>query len=483
MNRAPNFPWPALAISALAVLAACTVGPDYTRPSAETPPAFKEAAGWKRSKPLDTVPRGAWWSVYGDPVLDSLEREVEISNETIKAADAAFRQSRALAHEAEASFFPVVGTTGSAQRSGTGAQAGGRVANQFNLTTSASWELDLWGRIRRQIEASVATAQASAADLANAQLSAQAALATDYLELRVSDELKHLLDEAVVDFQKSLVISQNKYRAGVVAKSDVASAQALLDGTRAAAINVGVTRATLEHAIAVLIGKPPAEFSIAPAAFTIQVPTIPVELPSTLLERRPDIAATERLVQASNAQIGAAVAAYYPTLTLSGSYGFSNSMLSKLIEGPSSLWAVAGQAAETLFDFGLRSAQVEAARATFDQNVATYRETVLSGFQQVEDDLATLRILEEQQGVQASAVKSAREAVQLFLNQYKAGTIDYTSVITAENTALQDQESELTILRDRLAASVALIEALGGGWDATHLPSDEQLDEGRKLFP
>jgi len=464
-------------------LAACKVGPNYERPPAKTPPAFKEGIGWKPSTPADTLPRGDWWSIYGDPDLDTLERQIDISNQTLKAAEAAFRQARAIVHEAEAGLFPVIGATGSAQRSGAGSARAGRVGNQFSLSTTASWEIDLWGRIRRQVESDVATAQASAADLANARLSAQSALANSYLQLRVADQLKRLLDENVVAFEASLRITQNRYRAGVAARSDVATAEAQLDATRAAAIAVGVQRAAFEHAIAVLIGKPPSEFAIAPRKFDLRVPATPSAVPSVLLERRPDIAAAERRIQSANALVGVAIAAYYPTVNLTGSFGFSSSTLGTLLRGSNTVWAVGGQVAETLLDFGLRSSQVEAARAFYDESVADYRQSVLTGFQQVEDELAALRILSEQQDVQARAVRAANEAVQLFLNQYKAGTVAYTSVVTAQTTALQNQETQLNILQSRLLASVALIQALGGGWSAAELPTEEQLDEGRKLFP
>jgi len=476
-----------LFLSTLLVLAACKVGPDYFRPAAPTPPAFKEAKGWKRAEPADAKPRGPWWSIYNDPILDSLEQQVAISNQNLKASEAAFRQARAIVQETESTLFPVISATGSAQRTGGGSRSGGaggsRSGSQFSITSAASWEIDVWGRIRRQVESDVATAQASAADLANAQLSAQATLATDYLQLRISDQLKRLLDDDVEQFRLSLQITENRYHAGVAARSDVASAQALLDGTRAQSIAVGVQRAALEHAIAVLIGKPPADFAIAPKLDELHVPDVPLAVPSALLERRPDIAGDERRIQSANALVEVAIAAYYPTVSLSGSYGFNSSRLGNLIEGPNSLWAVGGQLAETIFDFGQRNAQVRAARAFYDESVANYRQTVLTAFQQVEDELAALRILEQQDAVQQSAVKSAKEAVQLFINQYKAGTVAYTSVTTAQTTALQDEQSQLNILQSRLVASVTLVEALGGGWDAGALPTKEQLDEGRQMFP
>jgi len=476
-----------LALTMLAAVSACAVGPDYQRPEAAVPAAYKETNGWKPSEPQDLASRGAWWSIYDDAVLDGLARQIEISNQTLKAAEAAFRQARAIVGEGRASFFPTVTLDGSGQRSGQGSGAGGtsgtsrtsvsrsRVANQFNLTAAASWELDVWGRIRRTVESDVAGAQASAADLAAARLSAQATLVTDYFQLRIDDELKRLLDDTVEAFARALQITQNRYAQGISARSDVASAQAQLEQTRSQAINVGIQRAQLEHAIAVLIGKPPAEFAIAPVPLKTVVPVMPPGLPSTLLERRPDIAAAERRMQAANAQIGVAVAAYFPTLTLSGSYGFVSSALDTLLRASNAVWSFGPQLAETAFDGGLRAAQVEAARATYDQNVADYRQTVLAGFQQVEDELAALRILEQQAAVQDTAVRAAQEAERLIFNQYVAGTVAYTSVITAQTTALADRQNALTILQNRLVASTVLVEALGGGWSAPELPTREQI--------
>ncbi len=476
-----------MALATLAAVSACAVGPDYQRPEAATPATYKEIDGWKPSEPQDLVNRGPWWTIYDDPVLDGLARQIEISNQTLKAADAAFRQARAIVGEGRAGFFPTVTLDASGQRSGQGSGGGGtsssggsrgRVSNQFNLTAGASWELDVWGRIRRTVESDVAGAQASAADLAAARLSAQATLVTDYFQLRVDDELKRLLDDTVEAFARALQITQNRYAEGISARSDVASARAQLEQTRSQAINVGVQRAQLEHAIAVLIGKPPAEFAIAAVPLKTVVPVMPPGLPSTLLERRPDVAAAERRMQAANAQIGVAIAAYFPTLTLTGSYGFVSSALDNLLRASNAVWSVGPQLAGTLFDGGLRSAQVELARATYDQDVANYRQTVLAGFQQVEDELAALRILEQQAEVEDAAVQAAQEAERLIFNQYVAGTVAYTNVITAQTTALADRQNALTILENRLAASAILIEALGGGWSAPELPTREQIIGG-----
>jgi NodT family efflux transporter outer membrane factor (OMF) lipoprotein len=475
----PRIRWIAPGV-ALAGLAACEVGPDYERPTAPTPPAYKEVDGWKPSEPQDAASGTRWWVIYRDPLLDTLEAQVDISNQTLKASEAAFRQASALVEEARAAFFPTVALDAGAQRSGTGGGKTGRstIKSQFSITGNLSWEIDVWGRIRRTVEASYATAEASAADLAAARLSAQSALATDYLDLRINDELKRLLEATVSADTKSLQITQNRYKAGTAARSDVAQALAQVEGVKAQAINVGVQRAQLEHAIAVLTGKPPAEFSIAPTPLALDVPMVPPGVPSTLLERRPDIAAAERAAAAANAQIGVAIAAYYPAITLSASYGFVGSAIETLFRASNAVWSVGPQLAQTVFDAGLRSAQVAAARAAYDQTIANYRQTVLAGFQQVEDQLATLRILAQQAEVEDRAVKAAEEAERLILNQYTAGTVAYTSVVTAQTVALGNKQTALVILQNRLAASVVLIEALGGGWTAADLPSHDQIREG-----
>lgn len=451
----------------LLCLAACEVGPDYKKPDVVTPVAYKETKDWKIAQPQQAGSNQAWWSVYNDPVLDDLEKQVAISNESVKSSEAAYRQAVALVGEARANFFPTLSLNTSLQQSHQQL----KTTTQYSGSVGASWEIDIWGKIRREVESAKAGAEVSAADLAAAKLSLQAELATDYFQLRTEDELARLLNATVDAFTRSLQIVQNRYDVGVAAKTDVASAQAQLKSTRAQAINVGVLRSQLEHAIAVLIGKPPADFTIAPAPGVVSVvPLTPPGLPSALLERRPDIAAAERQMAEANAQIGVAVAAYYPTISLSGSYGFASTVLSSLFTPESLVWAVGPSLAETLFDGGLRGAQVEAAKASFDQTVALYRQTVLTAFQQVEDQLAALRILAEQATVQDVAVKAAEEAERLTLNQYEAGTVDYTSVITAQANALSSRQTALNILQNRVTASVALISALGGGWDTSQLP-------------
>jgi NodT family efflux transporter outer membrane factor (OMF) lipoprotein len=482
----------------LALACGCTVGPDYRRPDAPVPASYKEA-GWKVGQPSDAIDRGAWWSIYKDPVLDRLERQIDISNQNLKAAEAAFRQAEAIVAQARASYFPTAQINASAQRSqsgggrggntsgtatpsGTGAGGGGGgrsagpISNFYSTDVAASWTPDLWGRIRRTVESSVASAQASAGDLASARLAAHGQLASDYLQLRVADELKRLLEESVKAFAASLQITKNQYAAGTAAQSDVSQAEAQLDSTRAQLIAVGVNRAALEHAIAVLIGKPPAEVTIAPVTTLVAVPAIPPELPSALLERRPDIAAGERRMAAANAQIGVAVAAFYPNITLSADYGVASSQLHNLFTAASRMWSLGATGAETIFDAGARRAQVEQARAAYDENVAAYRQTVLTGLQQVEDELAALRILADQAAAQDAAVAAAREAERIITNQYKAGTVAYTSVIVAENAALGDAENALNIRQSRLTASVALIQALGGGWEAAQLPGRNQIE-------
>jgi NodT family efflux transporter outer membrane factor (OMF) lipoprotein len=474
----------------LALVAGCTVGPDYQRPGAPVPTDYKED-GWKPAEPKDAERRGDWWAIYQDPVLDGLERQIDISNQNLKAAEAAYSLALAVVGEGTAGFFPTLSVTGSGTRSGHGgpgnatvstvagtpnlAVGRGSTVSSIDLQANASWDIDLWGRIRRIVEGDIANAQVSAADLANARLSAQAQLAMLYFELRAADEQRRLLEDAVEAFTQALQITRNQYSAGVAAQTDVVTAETQVEQTRAQAIAVGVQRAQFEHAIAALTGQAPAEFAIQPAPLATTVPVPPSELPSALLERRPDIAATERQMAAANAQIGVAIAAYYPDLSLSASYGFASSGVAKLLRASNSFWSFGAQLVEPLFTGGLTEAQVAAAKASYAQTVATYRQTVLTGFQQVEDELAALRILEQQAEVENNTVRLAREAERLTLNQYQQGTVAYTAVITAQTTRLANEETALTILQNRLTASVALIQALGGGWDVAQLPSNAQI--------
>ena len=474
----PKFTTGLVAATAFA-LTACTVGPDYVRPAADAPQAFKEAEGWKPAQPKDQAPRGNWWTVFGDPRLDELEAQVDVSNQNIKLAEARVREARALTQQARAAFFPAVDASASATRaggrggssagSGTGVSGGG-VGNFYNLALDANWELDLWGRVRRNVESNEAGTQATVADLGAAKLSAQADLAQDYLLLRVQDAQINLLATTAAAYEKSLQLTKNQYAAGVVGRGDVVQAEAQYKSTQAQVLDARILRAQLEHAIAILIGKPPAEFSIVATSTDYAFPDIPVGMPSELLERRPDIAAAERRVAAANAQIGVAQAAFFPSLTLSATGGFAASSFANWLTLPARYWSL-GPAllAQTVFDAGLRSAQKEQAVAVYDQTVATYRETVLTGFQEVEDNLAALRGLEEEAGVQDDAVKAAREAVTIVNNQYRAGTVNYIAVVVIQAGALNNERTALGIRGRRLAASVALIKALGGGWNATAL--------------
>ncbi len=472
-------------------LAGCVVGPDYHRPPALVPAAYKEAKGWQPALPADAMKRGAWWAIYRDPVLDRLERRVAISNQTLKAAAAAYREATAIVAEARAQWFPTVTGNGSATRSRTSgvgstslAELGGTsgfISNSFLLDAAASWTPDLWGRIDRLVEANIASAEASAGDLANALLSAQGTLASDYMQLRVADEMARLLTASANAYAASLQITQNQYRAGTSDQSAVAQAEAQLEATRAQAIAVANTRAALEHAIAVLAGEPPADVTIAPTTAVIAVPQIPAGLPSALLERRPDIAAAERSMAAANAEIGVAEAAFFPDVTLSAQSGTAAAMLASLFTAPARTWSLGGNLVETLFNGGLNQATVEQQRAAYDAAVATYRQTALTALQQVEDELAAQRILADEAKAEAAAVTAARQAESIINNQYKAGTVAYTSVIVAEQTALTDAVTAANIRQARLVASVALIQALGGGWEASQLPTPAAVERQNPL--
>jgi NodT family efflux transporter outer membrane factor (OMF) lipoprotein len=448
-----------------ACVASCAVGPDYRRPPVDAAPNYKEASDWKPSEPNDALSRGPWWKIFHDDALDQLEEQVNISNENIKIAAAAFEQSRALVAQARAGFWPTIAGTFSRTRIGEPGQPRPPASNAYSAGISANWDLDIWGGIRRQVQSDRASAQASSAALAAARLSAQADLATDYFELRAQDQLQKLLDDTVDAETLSLKITESRYRFGVAARADVVSAQTQLLSSQAQQVNAKIQRAILEHAIAVLVGKQPAVFSVAASAIRIDVPTVPAGVPSELLERRPDVAQAERKVASANAQIGVAKSAYFPSLSLTGQDSYTNSTLTHLFQAATRTWSLGPQLAETLFDGGLRRAQVAQARAAYDGTVESYRQTVLASFEQVEDDIVTLRVLEQQAAIEDATVKAAREAEALTLNQYKAGTVPYSSVITAQTTRLSAEQTALAVLSSRLQSSVNLIEALGGGWD------------------
>jgi len=466
-------------------LAGCSVGPDYARAPAPVPTTYKELKGWKVARPSDTVERGPWWSVYKDPRLDELARQVEISNQNVAAAAAGYEQARAIIREAQAGLFPTITVNYGATRNHQGAGVGGGIATTtttYNPQANGAWDLDVWGKIRRQIESSISGAQASAADLANAKLSAQAQLAIAFFNLRAADSLRALLDRTATEYKRTLEITENQLKSGIVTPADRAAAETQLLNVQAQAINVGVQRAQFEHAIAVLIGRPPAELTLERRLLAASTPNIPVTIPSSLLERRPDVAAAERVMQQQNALIGVAVAAFYPDISLSAAFGFSGH-IPLPFSVAHEVWSLGAAAAQTVFDAGLRSAQVDAARAAYWQSVANYRQTVLTAFQQVEDELAAIRILTRQLKVELEAVKWAREAVRVYTNQYQAGTVAFTTVVVAQATLLADEQLALTVRQNLFIANVTLIESLGGLWDASLLPTQAEMSEGFSLLP
>jgi NodT family efflux transporter outer membrane factor (OMF) lipoprotein len=458
---------------------------------------FKELDGWKIATPRDDVDRGDWWSVYGDENLSSLLREVDVSNQNIAYAEAAFRQSVAIVQQTRAGLFPMLGFSYTANRwhEGTGAiEANGFAATEPKTQTTVtmepqlSWVVDVWGKIRRQVESDVGAAQASAADYANARLSARTQLAIAYFNLRAADSLQRLLERTLAAYRKTYDITKERYRVGRASLYDVTTAETQVETTRAQLISVGVQRAQFEHAIAVLIGRPPANVDIAWAPLARRIPVVPPSVPSALLERRPDIAAAERRISSMNALIGVAVAAYFPDLSLSG--GFGSGLLSYATYGfvgskafpiavANEVWSVGGNLAEVIFDAGLRREQVGAALASYYQSVAVYRQTVLTALQQVEDQLSNLRILALQARALDKAVRSAREALKITLTQYEAGTVDYTAVVQAQEVLLSNEVNALTVRQNQFLASVNLIQALGGGWDASWLPTDDLIRHWR----
>ena len=464
----PFRPTPWLLIVTAVALSACAVGPDHQRPGMATPAAFKEApqaqAGWFPAAPADTLERGPWWELFGDADLNALVQQVEVSNQNVAAAVAAHAQSRALVREQRASLFPSVALDGSAKRSGGGASNG--ASNSLQLGLGASWEPDIWGKLGRVVESAQANAQASDADLAAARLSAQGELATHYFSLRDADTELALVRSTVEGFERSLKITQNRYDAGIAPRTDVLQAQTQLANTRADLATLTSQRAVLEHAIAVLTGKAPAEFTLPVTAWNMTVPAVPLFMPSELLQRRPDIAAAERAVAAANAQIGIQRAAYFPSLSLSGSIGNSGSRVADLFGASTSLWSLGLSVAQTLFDAGATRARVEGAEAARDTAIARYRQTVLAAFQAVEDQLSSTRSLAEQASLRRAASEAADLTEQQLLNRYKAGQVSYTEVVTAQASALNARRTVSQLAASRQASAIALIQALGGGWHA-----------------
>jgi NodT family efflux transporter outer membrane factor (OMF) lipoprotein len=480
----------ALVASLALTSAGCVLGPDYHRPTAPTPSRYKEAPGepapagpeWKTAQPRDEADRGKWWEIFGDPALNALEERVIVSNQTIAQAEAGFRVARAAVRQARADLFPTVSATVSAERSSgvrnrpsTSSNGSLPPGTAYQPSLDLSWELDLFGRIRRTVESGVANAQASAADLEAVRLAMHTELAIDYFTLRGLDLEKQLLDSTVEAYEAALRITTNRYRQGVVSGVDVGQAETLLETTRAQAIDLGVARAQFEHAIAVLVGQPPGDFTLAAEPIGMTPPSIPLAVPSELLERRPDLASAERRVAAANAGIGVAKAAYFPTLSLSASGGFLGSTLSGLFSIPNRFWSRGGALTETLFDGGKRRAASEQAIASYDATVADYRGSVLTAFQQVEDNLATLRILAEEGEQQARAVAAADHLLALATNRYRAGITTYLEVVTAQTAALTNQRTAVELQTRRMTASVSLLQALGGGWRESDLPSRDAV--------
>ncbi len=465
-----------LALAALQTTG-CAVGPNYHAPVIQAPPAYKEAANWKPAEPNDQNLGGAWWTVFQDPQLDALELQVDVSNQNLKAAAAQYQQARAVLRYSRADYYPTATAGLSANRTRVSANRpppssifDGITYNDFVLPFDFSYQADVWGRVRRTVESNREQAQASAADLATVNLSMHADLAIDYFQARTLDAQEQLLNSTVAEYERYLELTLNRFQGGVSSEVEVQQARTQLETTRAQAIDVGVLRAQHEHAVAILIGKPPAEFTLPPLPLTAPPPPIPVSVPSELLERRPDIAAAERRVAAANAQIGVAKSAYYPAINLGASEGFESADITTLLNGPSGLWSIGASALVTVFDVGRRRAFTDEARAAYDYQVAAYRESVLTGFQQVEDNLAALRILENEGVVQDQAVAAAQSSLGLSIMRYQGGVTSYLEVTIAQSAALSDEVTAVNILGRRMANTVLLIQALGGGWDRSSLP-------------
>ena len=463
---------------ALAVmqLTGCAVGPKYHPPVVQAPPAYKEVGDWKPAQPNDQNLGGEWWTIFQDPQLNELEQQINVGNQNLKAAEAQFQQARAVLRYYRADYYPTVTTAPSATRtrisanSPTSSLLHGATYNDYVLPFDVSYQADVWGRVRKNVESYREQAQASAADLATVNLSMHADLAIDYFQARSPDAEEQLLNSTVKQYEQALELNESRFRGGIGSEVEVEQAKTQLQTTRAAAIDVGVLRAQYEHAVAILIGKPPAEFSLPPLPLTAPPPHVPISLPSELLERRPDIAAAERRVAAANSQIGVAKSAYYPLISLGASGGFESSAITTLINGPSGLWSLGLSAAETVFDGGRRRSLNDQARASYDYQVAVYREDVLTGFQQVEDNLAAVRILENEAKVQDEAVVAAQKSLDLSVTRYRGGVTSYLEVITAQSAALANEVTAVNLLGRRMANTVLLIQALGGGWDRSSLP-------------
>jgi NodT family efflux transporter outer membrane factor (OMF) lipoprotein len=442
------------------------VGPTYQRPSAPMPVKYKAAAGWVDAEPADALDRGAWWARFGDPVLDDLASRVQVSNQNVAAATAAYAQARALVREQRASLFPVVVLDGNASRAGTGAGSDARASSDFRVAIGAGWEPDVWGRLRRGVQGAEAGAQASEADLASAELAAQGELAASYFGLRQADAQIALLEETIAGYRRSLEIARNRYDVGVIAKTDVLQAETQLANTEADAVGARQQRAQLENAIAVLVSEAPSEFAIPPAEWDATVPQVPIGIPSTLLQRRPDIAAAERRVAAANEAIGIAQSAFYPSFSLSGSLGLGAGRIADVVSASSVLWSLGVSAAQVLFNAGATQARVAGTQAAHEEAIARYRQTVLVAFQEVENLLTATRVLEQQEALRRQASIAADQVAAQVQNRYQAGQVGYTEVVIAQATALNARRALVQLLADRQIAAVALMQALGGGWEA-----------------
>jgi NodT family efflux transporter outer membrane factor (OMF) lipoprotein len=465
-----------ISLLTMLLFAGCTVGPKYQRPAAQVPPVYKEVGDWKPAQPNDQNLDGNWWEIFQDSQLNALEAQVNVSNQNLKAAEAQYTQARAQLRYQRADFFPTITAGASATRNRisnhrpASVVANGITYNDFQIPFELSYQIDLWGRVRRTVESYRDQAQASAADLAAVNLSMHAQLALDYFQARTLDAEEQLLNSTVRQYEQALQLIENRFAGGLASDLEVEQARTQLETTRAQAVDVGVARAQYEHAVAVLVGKPPASFSLPPLPLTMPPPPIPVGLPSELLERRPDIAAAERQMAAANAQIGVAKAAYYPNISLGATGGFESSAITTLLSGPSILWSAGPSALFTVFDVGRRRAASDQAIAAYDQAVAKYRQTVLTGFQQVEDNVAALRILEHEAQVQNTAVAAAEKYLELANTRYAGGVTSYLEVTTAQSAALSDEVTAVNILGRRMVDAVTLVQALGGGWNSSELP-------------
>jgi NodT family efflux transporter outer membrane factor (OMF) lipoprotein len=460
----------------------CAVGPNYQRPAAAAPGAYKEAQNWVPAAPADALDRGPWWMLFDDPVLNELAARIEVSNQNVAAATAAYAQARALVRERRASLFPVVALNGNANKSGGGTSST-RNAGSYQASIGGSWEPDVWGRLSRGVDSAGASSEASAADLASAGLSAQGELAINYFSLRRADAEQALLGSTIAGYQRALQITQNRYVAGIAAKTDVLQAQTQLANAQAEELGLSRQRAQFEHAIAVLVGDAPSDFTLSSAPWKASVPDVPLGVPSTLLERRPDIAAAERRVAVANEQIGIAQSAFYPSLNLNASYGSGASRAADLFSASSSLWSLGLSAAQVLFNAGATRERVTGAQAAHDAAVARYRQAVLAAFQDVEDQLAATRVLVQQQELRRQASQAADEAEAQVLNRYRAGQVSYTEVVTAQATALSARRALVQLQADRQTTAVALIQSLGGGWQGVDAPISRRCVEAPCYWP